>query len=172
MKQTLLGLTLMASLMVAALAPAVAPRTYAAAPAASYSASHAMFLDKTRFLLHVGLAYGAFHHWILLPYQKHAFNKGAKGRVTAIVKAGVAALFTYHELKVAYDIANKSHSGFLHVLVSPINAFMNLASSTGAKLKGGNFNPADIVNLSGAAGVLSSAAGKAGLTIKDISSNL
>jgi hypothetical protein len=25
------------------------------------------FLDKTRFVAHLGVAYFAFHHWVLLP---------------------------------------------------------------------------------------------------------
>jgi hypothetical protein len=56
---------------------------------------------KTKFLLHAGLAFGAFHRYILKPYQAGALKKGAPGRTKALVKAGAAALFAYHELKVA-----------------------------------------------------------------------
>lgn len=56
---------------------------------------------KTKFVLHAGLAFGAFHRYILKPYRAGAFAKGAPGRTKALVKAGAAALFAYHELKVA-----------------------------------------------------------------------
>ncbi|WP_163573816.1 hypothetical protein [Fodinicola feengrottensis] len=57
--------------------------------------------DKTKFVLHAGLAFGAFHHWIWKPYKANAFSKGQKGRITALIKGALAAAFTIHELKVA-----------------------------------------------------------------------
>ena len=56
---------------------------------------------KTKFVLHSGLAFGAFHRYILKPYRAGAFRKGTPGRTKALVKAGAAAAFAYHELKVA-----------------------------------------------------------------------
>ncbi len=56
---------------------------------------------KTKFLLHSGLAFGSFHRYILKPYRAGKFQKGTPGRTKALVKAGAAALFAYHELKVA-----------------------------------------------------------------------
>jgi hypothetical protein len=56
---------------------------------------------KTKFVLHAGLAFGAFHRYILKPYRAGTFKKGAPGRRKALVKAGASALFAYHELKVA-----------------------------------------------------------------------
>jgi len=35
------------------------------------------FLDKTRFVAHLGVAYFCFHHWVLVPYEHGAFNAGA-----------------------------------------------------------------------------------------------
>jgi hypothetical protein len=56
---------------------------------------------KTKFVLHSGLAFGAFHRYILRPYQAAKFQKGTPGRTKALVEAGAAALLAYHELKVA-----------------------------------------------------------------------
>ena len=56
-------------------------------------------LAKTKFVLHAGLAFGAFHRYILEPYRAGAFRKGAPGRTKALVKAGAAGLFAYRELK-------------------------------------------------------------------------
>jgi hypothetical protein len=39
-----------------------------ASVAAPANTAHAIF-DKTRFVLHLGAAYFAFHHWDLQPYQ-------------------------------------------------------------------------------------------------------
>ena len=63
-------------------------------------AGHVSFA-KTKFLLHSGLAFGAFHRYILKPFRAGSFRKGAPGRVKALVKAGAAALFAFHELKIA-----------------------------------------------------------------------
>jgi hypothetical protein len=56
---------------------------------------------KAKFALHSGLAFGAFHRYILKPYRAGTFRKEAPGRTKALVKASAAALFAYHELKVA-----------------------------------------------------------------------
>ena len=62
---------------------------------------------KTRFVLHAGLAFGAFHRYIYKPYRQGAFRSGAPGRKRAIAKALVAAAFTYHEIKQARKAANQ-----------------------------------------------------------------
>ena len=48
---------------------------------------------KTKFVLHSGLAFGAFHRYIYKPYQAGTFKSGAHGRILILVKAGTAALF-------------------------------------------------------------------------------
>jgi hypothetical protein len=52
--------------------------------------------DKTKFALHAGLAFGAFHHFIYGP-----FKAGGLHGVAPLAKAGAAGLFTVHELKLA-----------------------------------------------------------------------
>ena len=44
------------------------------------------FLDKTRFVAHLGIAYFCFHHWVLKPYQQGAFAGGAPHRISTIIK--------------------------------------------------------------------------------------
>jgi hypothetical protein len=65
----------------------------------SHSQAHPALFDKTRFVLHLGLAYFAFHHFVYKPYKAGSFKAGASHRTTSIIKAGVALLITYHELK-------------------------------------------------------------------------
>ena len=45
---------------------------------------------KTKFVLHMGLAFGAFHRYVYKPWKSGSFSSGAKGRVKAILKAGTA----------------------------------------------------------------------------------
>lgn len=147
MKRYVLILTLLAALVLSVLAPAVAPATNAAAPAARPHA-HSAILDKTRFLLHMGFAYYAFHHFVYDRFHhkvvasdgtvsyENEFAKGAPHRTANLVKAAIAILFTVHEVKTAYDIANKSHSATLHALVKPLNVLVAAVSGEYAKLRG------------------------------------
>jgi len=48
----------------------------------------------------------------------------------------VALFVTVHELKVAYQIANTSHSATLQTLVKPINALLGVTGAEYAKLRG------------------------------------
>ena len=45
---------------------------------------------KTKFVLHTGLAIGAFRRWIYKPWKAGTFKKGADGRTKALVKAAAA----------------------------------------------------------------------------------
>jgi hypothetical protein len=170
MKKRLLVVTLATALLAGVVAPPFTGGAHAAAPAATHTRAHAAFLDKTRFLLHAGAAYFAFHHWIYKPYKAHAFASGASGRTKAIIKAGIAALFAVHELKKAYNIAKSSHSATLHVLVSPISKFMAALQAVGSKFKSNpnSYSDAAVNSLNSDAGSLSSAASKGGTNIKDV----
>lgn len=171
MKRMLLVVALLATLVAGGLAPSVADRVTAAAPTApiaSGPATHPTFLDKTRFLLHVGAAYYAFHHWVYTPYKKGAFKSGVPGRIKAIAKAAIAVAFTYHELKVAYGIANKSSSKTLRALVAPLNALIGKADAAAGKLKAGRYSSTDITSLAGATTSFAAQAQKNGFSIADI----
>jgi len=60
---------------------------------------------KTKFVLHTGLALGAFHRYIYKPWKAGKLKKGANGRVAALVKAAAAGAFAAHELGAARDAA-------------------------------------------------------------------
>jgi len=167
MKSKLIVLSLLAVLWAGLIMPSFAGRASAAVPTAPTAGalhSHAALFDKTRFLLHMGLAYLAFHHWVWKPYKAHGFDKGADHRVLHIAKAAVALLFTYHELKKAYDIAKKSHSGFLHALIAPLNGLIGKANSVWSGLNNGKVSDAALQDLNGAADNLGKLAGG----IKDV----
>src|ERR687884_1626997 len=124
MRQKFILLGLPAALLLALGSPSLAGPTSAAAPAervATSAQTHPAFLDKTRFLLHAGAGFYAFHHFVWARYKNGGFSASDPHRKSNIVKAAIALLFAYHEFKVSYRIANNSHSKTLHLLVLPLN---------------------------------------------------
>lgn len=120
---------------------------------------------KTKFLLHAGIAFGAFHRYILKPYKAGTFKKGASGRKTAFVKAGAAGLFAYHELKVARKDALASDT--LRPLVDKLDSAGAKLKDLASSLKGGALNPAALLGAGGGiAGIVGAAKGL-GVNIKD-----
>jgi hypothetical protein len=100
--------------------------------------------DKTKFVLHAGLAFGAFHHWIWKPYRADAFKKGQPGRIKALIKAGLAAAFTIHELKVAKADAESSPT--LCKLVAPLDNAGAYLSGLSGKIRNGSATPAELTS--------------------------
>ena len=126
------------------------------------------FLDKTRFLAHLGIAYFCFHHWVLNPYRQGAFAAGVPHRVAALVKGGVALLFAVHEVRVAHDIAHKSSDPLLHKLDMEVIGLTASLAAVGEKMKGGHFDPSDADNLNSETTKVGSDAAANGASIKDV----
>lgn len=129
--------------------------------------SSAMF-DKTRFALHLGVAYFCFHHWVLAPVQRGDFANGAPHRTAAIIKGGAALLFAVHEVKVSEKIARNSNSPLLHKLDGKLVALAATFAAVGTGLKAGHYAPDDVKSLSSATDSVSSDAAAAGQPIKDV----
>lgn len=141
---------LLTALLITMAMPVVADRAAAVSPAAHVATAghaHAALLDKTRFLLHMGFAYFAFHHFVYDRFHAkqtqadgttyvNLFAKGQPHRTANLVKAAVALVFMVHELKVSYKIAKDSHSGTLHALIAPLAGLSGLATTVYAKLRG------------------------------------
>lgn len=124
----------------------------------------------TKFVLHMGLAFGAFHRYIYKPLKAGAFKSGAPGRVKALVKAGAAALFAVHELKVAHqDALSDSH---LRPVAIKIDALTAKLGSLGAALKAGSLNPANIADAAGAVDALGASSSGLGVAIKEVAPSL
>jgi len=126
------------------------------------------FLDKTRFVAHLGVAYFCFHHWVLKPYQEGAFQDGAPHRISTIVKGSVALLFAVHEVKVAQKIAETSDDPLLKKLDAGVSQLAGSFAGVGEKLKSGNFSPQDVQGLSSVTDLFRSQASASGATIKDV----
>jgi hypothetical protein len=122
---------------------------------------------KTKFLLHAGLAFGAFHRYIYKPWKNGTFTAvhGIK-KVTTLTKAGLAALFAYHELKLA--MVDARSSPLLSKLLSPLTAAADKLRAIGTSLRAGKLDPAQITAADGGVSALSRVAAQNGVPIKDL----
>jgi hypothetical protein len=116
--------------------------TATAATAASGSStacptSNTTSFAKTKFVLHSGLAFGAFHRYIYKPFRAGTFRSGAHGRFTAFVKAGLAALFVKREVRLAYGDA-KANPTLCKVIATPLQAVGDKISAAIDAVKGGD----------------------------------
>jgi hypothetical protein len=119
---------------------------------------------KTKFLLHSGLAFGAFHRYIQKPLQAGTFKTGAPGGKKAFAKAAAAALFSYHELKQARDAAESSDV-LRRKVVDPLDGVLAKIHGLAKALKLGTVG--DLAGAVSGLDSLKSAAAGAGANIQD-----
>ncbi|MGI8505790.1 MAG: hypothetical protein ACR2MK_03120 [Solirubrobacteraceae bacterium] len=131
---------------------------------AASSTSGTTHFAKTKFLLHAGLAFGAFHHFIYKPVKagdlKHPF-----AHKLALIKAGAAALFVYHELKLAAEDVRSSK--ILSELFSPLTAAADKIKSLKSSLTSGGVNPSDIQGVNSKLSQIGSTASSKGHSISE-----
>ena len=132
LRRCLVGLILCLTLTtVSTAAPTISPPAHAAVPVIHVDgpAAHpAAFLDKTRVVLHLAVAYGVFHHWVYKPFRAGDISIH---HPIKLVKAGLALLFAVHEIKVAYGITSTSSSPTLKKLNSVLSLSIKKFSSIG-----------------------------------------
>ena len=117
----------------------------ATATASECPTSNTVAFAKTKFVLHVGLAAGTFHHWIYAPFKAGTFASGAHGRILALVKAGGTALFDVHELvKAADDV--KASPLLCKIIIGPIDALENEFNTLKGKITGGDASSVASIN--------------------------
>lgn len=100
---------------------------------------------KTRFVAHTGLAFGTFHRWMYKPMKAGTFKKGAKGRITAFVKGGLAALFIKREVRLALEDA-KANPTLCKTISAPLGKLGDTVQSAFDKLKSGDSSGVDGLN--------------------------
>jgi hypothetical protein len=137
--------------------------TSAAGAASATSTTH---FAKTKFLLHAGLAFGAFHRYIYKPLKTGAFSGGLLHHKLATLKAALAAAFAYHEVKLALTDARSSK--ILSTLLSPLLALQTKFHSIVAGLRSGSVDSSAIQTANSLTGQASAAGAKAGQNIKDL----
>ncbi|MBL1081004.1 hypothetical protein JK359_03280 [Streptomyces actinomycinicus] len=114
-----------------------------ATPSPSTSAERQKFA-KARFVANAGLAAGATYQWIVKPWKAGKFKKGAKGRKTALVKAGLAGAFAYNRLKAAQR--NAQGDPALAKALAPLAGGIEALKSLPAKLRQGDGSAASTFN--------------------------
>jgi hypothetical protein len=99
---------------------------------------------KTKFVLHAGLAFGAFHRYIYEPFKAGDFKHPFLHKLT-LIKAGLSALFIEHELKLA--ATDVKSSKILSRLFSPLTAVAAKISSLKDSIKDGSISSSDMDGL-------------------------
>jgi hypothetical protein len=159
-------------------APPAGPATSSATADPSSSASDAAPVDggcpatattsfaKTKFVLHAGLAFGAFHRYLWKPYRAGTFGKGASGRVTAFLKGGLAALFVKREVRLASEDV-KADPTLCRAIAAPLASIGNDVQGAVDRLKGGDGSGLDRVDSSIASAESASSKGGAPIVEND-----
>ncbi len=131
-------------------------------PAAVHTQEHSAAFDKSKFLLHLGVAAFLIHYI----YKKYQAGTLSRRHIFTVVKSGAAALIAYHELRTAYSLAQGSNSKTLHVLISPLTKLSAAVSDLGSKLKHGDTSTVN--STYGQSASFDSLAGKNGYAVKEI----
>jgi hypothetical protein len=143
---------------------AASPTATSSTQAGTSSTTTTTRFAKTKFVLHAGLAFGAFHRWIYKPLKAGELTHPLSHKLTT-VKAALAAAFTYHELKQALAAAQGDPT--LSHLVAPITALQNKIQGLGSGLKSGHVDSAQIEDANGSIGSIHSSAAAAGQPITE-----
>ena len=123
-------------------------------------------LPTAKFVLHAGLAFGAFHRYIYKPFKAGSFTRGSffKHKLE-LVKAGLAGLFAYHELKL--EVADAKASPILSKLLTPVTALAAKLSALGSDLKSGHLAPSSVQSANSDITSLANQARQSGASIPD-----
>lgn len=121
---------------------------------------------KTKFVLHAGLAFGAFHRYVYEPFRAGTFRAGARGRLKALLEGGAAALFAVHELRIAREDALSDDR--LRPLAERIERLLSRLDSLGHSLKSGSMSSSSILDTASAVTSLGGASSGLGTVIKEV----
>ncbi|HEY0933356.1 MAG TPA: hypothetical protein VGD91_06370 [Trebonia sp.] len=116
---------------------ATAASTTSASAAPTSCPTEASGFAKTKFTAHAALGFGAFHRYIYKPYRAGTFRSGAHGRLTAFIKAGLAALFVKREVRLAFAAAHNSPL-LCKTIVSPMQTVSETVQAAVSKLQNGD----------------------------------
>ncbi len=133
--------------------------------ASSQSNGSTVHFAKTKFVLHAGLAFGAFHRYIYKTFKEGKFSGGLFHHKLATLKAALAAAFAYHEVKLALEDAR--HSKILSTILSPLLAFQTKLNQLHDGLRGGNADASTIQSANSDTSTISAGSARAGQPIQD-----
>jgi hypothetical protein len=119
-------------------------------------------LVKTRFAIDLGAIIGSAEHFIYKPFKEGKFHQGVHGRISAIIKAGLAAGIIVHFTHAA--ITNAKNDPLLcKALIQPLTDLGNALNGIRSKLFSGDFSA--VSNLGGTLTSIESAATGQGLSV-------
>jgi hypothetical protein len=135
-----------------------------AGAAGTATSTSSVALPTTKFLLHAGLAFGAFHHWIYTPIKSGALKHPFSHKLE-LIKAGLASLFVAHELRLAVEDAKASK--VLKPVVAPLTAAADKLEALKSSVTGGSVNPSDLDGINSQLSQAGQSAQSAGQSIKE-----
>lgn len=109
--------------------------------------SNAKAFAKTRFVLHTGEGFGAFHRYLYKPYKAGSFASGSSGRIKTFLKAGVAALFIKRQIRLASEDV-KANPTLCNAIAAPLAKVGAGIDAAIQKLKGGDASGLEQTNSS------------------------
>lgn len=136
-------------------------------PAATAPGTSSTSLAKTKFVLHAGLAFGAFHRYIYRPFRAGRLGGNPLTHKLAYLKAGLAGLFAYHEMRLA--LVDARSSPLLRRLLAPIAALSATLQSLATRLKDGHADSTAIGGAQSSVNRIGSQAAAAGQSVHDLS---
>jgi hypothetical protein len=121
-------------------------------------------LAKTKFVFHAALAFGAFHHFIYAPARAGELTHPLSHKRT-VAKAGLAAVFSYHELKLAAQ--DVKSSPVLSKLFAPITIVATKIKNLGSSIKGGHASSSNVEGINSSLASIKSTAASNGQGFSD-----
>lgn len=114
------------------------PASAAATDPAGCPTSNTTSFAKTKFVLHTGLAFGAFHRYLYKPFKAGTFTSGGTGhKILVIAKAGTAALFIKREIRLSIEDV-KANPLLCKAIAAPLSSLSDTVSGAIGKLKHGD----------------------------------
>ncbi|WP_405391162.1 hypothetical protein OG596_26880 [Streptomyces sp. NBC_01102] len=129
------------------------------------TSAEAQKFAKARFVADAGPAAGAAYRWIVKPYRAGKFKKGADGRTSAVVKAGLAGAFAYNRLTAAAD--NAEGDPLLSKAVAPLTAGIASLRGLATKIGKGEAGAGDVGAFESVINSVKDAGKSAGAEVKD-----
>jgi hypothetical protein len=163
-RRSRLTAALAVGLAVALLAACGTGSSSSAGGAGASSTSGQVHFAKTKFVLHAGLAFGAFHRYIYKPARAGDFSHPFSHKLK-LIKAALAAAFIYHELGLALHDAQASPT--LSKLVAPITALEARVHGLGGELRHGPPSGSALSSADGSISAIKSQAAGAGQPITE-----
>jgi hypothetical protein len=121
-------------------------------------------LAKTKFVLHAGLAFGAFHRWIYKPYKAGVLGHPLTHKL-AFIKALAAGAVVIHEVKLAR--ADAAQSRLLKHVILPLTALGSSVALIRSALSHHQVDGAQINSANSSIASASSASSAAGQPVSE-----